>query len=192
MSADEEASDPGVNARVKEVLFPSRKAPARATTQAEHVRDRKYGGNTAAMAAAYNVSPRTVRRWIDGTRKPTKYAGQLKREATEVQTTERGRERRAREMEKRASEGIASGVDATVSRVSSFEIRGSNATRSRDIPISLSSGQVARLARTMDEQEIEGIIAEGIAAYMNGGSVYGGFDAGDFNFNIGDVTFKNR
>ncbi|MFF9786322.1 hypothetical protein [Streptomyces nigrescens] len=190
MSGQDSTPSPGANAKVKEALFPSRKAPARTTTQAAQVRDRKYGGNTAAMAAAYNVSPRTVCRWVDGTRKPVKQADQLCREATEVQTTERGRERRAREMERRDQQGMPSGYGATVSRVSTFEIRGSNATRSRDIPITLSSGQVARLARTMDEAEIERVIAEGIADYMNGGSVYGGFNPDDFTFNINDVTIR--
>ncbi len=43
--------------RVREALFPSRKAPVQTTTQAGQVRDRKYGGSTKAMASAYGVSP---------------------------------------------------------------------------------------------------------------------------------------
>ncbi|MCX4826748.1 hypothetical protein OG883_44710 [Streptomyces sp. NBC_01142] len=191
MSGQDSTPTPGANAKVKEVLFPSRKTPARATTQSEHVRDRKYGGNTAAMAAAYNVTPRTVGRWIDGTRTPRgSNAAQLREEATEVQTTARGRERRAREMEKRDRQGLPSGYGATVNRATSFDIQGSSALRSRDIPIDLTSSQVAKLARTMDEAEIEVVIAEGIATYMNGGRVSGGFSPSDFTFNINDVTFK--
>jgi hypothetical protein len=191
MSGQDSTPTTGVNARVKEVLFPSRKAPVRTTTQAEHVRDRKFGGNTAAMAAAYNVTPRTVGRWMDGTRTPRgANAAQLQQEATEVQTTARGRERRAREMDKREQQRLPSGYGATVNRATTFDIQGSPALRSRDIPIPLSSAQVAKLARTMDEAEIKAVIAEGIATYMNGGRVQGGFSPSDFKFNIDDVTFK--
>ncbi|MFF9436403.1 hypothetical protein ACF1BP_22015 [Streptomyces sp. NPDC014735] len=191
MSGQDSTPTPGANARLKETLFPSRKAPARTTTQSEHVRDRKYGGNTAAMAAAYNVTPRTVGRWIDGTRTPRgANATQLRQEATEVATTARGRERRAREMEKRDQQGLPSGYGATVNRANSFDIQGSSALRSRNIPIPLTSAQVAKLARTMDEAEIEAVIAQGIAEYMNGGRVSGGFSPSDFTFNLDDVTFK--
>ncbi|RKE02870.1 helix-turn-helix domain-containing protein, partial [Streptomyces sp. TLI_171] len=60
----------GLFGKVRETLFPSRKAPAQTTTQAGQVRARKYGGNTKAMATAYGVTPRTVLRWVDGTRHP--------------------------------------------------------------------------------------------------------------------------
>ncbi|WP_327359572.1 hypothetical protein [Streptomyces sp. NBC_01304] len=190
MTGQQEGEGPGVNGKVKEFIFPSRKAPARSTTQAAHVRDRKYDGSTAAMAAAYNVSPRTVSRWIDGSRTPKKHADQLKKEATEVQTTERGRERRARELERRGSDVGSSGMGATVPRVGTFEIRGSNATRNRDIGIALSGKQAAELARTMDEAEIKKVIGQGIAHYMNGGSSFGGFRADDFEFDVNSVSFK--
>ncbi|GGV50453.1 hypothetical protein GCM10010495_80180 [Kitasatospora herbaricolor] len=90
----------GMFGRVRETLFPSRQAPVQSTTQAGQVRERKYGGSTKAMAAAYGVAPRTVLRWIDGTRHPTKpeHEQQLRREALDVQTTERGRERKARQL----------------------------------------------------------------------------------------------
>ncbi|MEE1931469.1 hypothetical protein V1J52_25455 [Streptomyces sp. TRM 70351] len=89
--------------RAKNALFRSRKAPARATTQAVHVRDRKYGGSTKAMAAAYGVSPRTVARWIDGSRAPVKHADRLRDEAAAVQVTGRGRERRAKQLAKKGA-----------------------------------------------------------------------------------------
>ena len=54
------AGGKGLFGRVREAMFPSRKAPVQSTTQAGQVRDRKYGGNTKAMATAYGVAPRTV------------------------------------------------------------------------------------------------------------------------------------
>jgi hypothetical protein len=59
LSGQDETETPetSANARVKELLFPSRPAPSRVTTQAAHVLKRKFNGDTAAMAAAYNVTP---------------------------------------------------------------------------------------------------------------------------------------
>ncbi|MEV7157168.1 hypothetical protein AB0N77_21470 [Streptomyces misionensis] len=187
--ADEEGEIDGLgmNARVKEFLFPSRTAPARATTQATHVRDRKYNGSTKAMAAAYGVTPRTVERWIAGTRKPVKHADRLQRDATDVQTTPRGRERRAREMEAR---GDRSGVGARVGRANTFQIRGSDAVRARDVYLDLTGAQVAALARATEESEVQHIIKQALADYFNGGSVYGGFSADDFDFDINDVDYS--
>ncbi|WP_331753413.1 hypothetical protein OG440_40135 (plasmid) [Streptomyces sp. NBC_00637] len=191
MSGQDETETPetSANARVKELLFPSRPAPSRVTTQAAHVLKRKFNGDTAAMAAAYNVTPRAVRRWIDGTRKPVKHADRLYRDAVEVQTTKRSRDRRARQMERRQEQGLPSGVGAIVNRATAFEIRGSDAVRARDISISFSSSDVAKLARATDEEEINQVVAEGIARYMNGG-MYAGFSPDDFSFNLDDVIFK--
>jgi hypothetical protein len=176
----------GMNARVKEFLFPSRTAPVRSTTQAAHVRDRKFNGSTKAMAAAYGVTPRTVERWMDGTRKPVKFADRLHRDATEVQTTPRGRERRAREMEAR---GDRSGIGARVGRANTFDIRGSDAVRAKDAHIDLTGSQVAALARATEESEVEQIIKEALAKHFNGG-LYGGFVPDDFKFDINDVDFS--
>lgn len=189
MSGQDETPDTSANARVKELLFPSRPAPSRTTTQAAQVLERKFNGDTAAMAAAYNVTPRAVRRWIDGTRKPVKHADRLYRDAVEVQTTKRGRDRRARQMERRQEQGLPSGVGAIVSRATTFEIRGSDALRARDIAITFSSSDVAKLARATEEEEINEVVAEGIARYMNGG-MYTGFHPDDFKFNLDDVIFK--
>jgi len=183
---EDEIDGLGMNARVKAFLFPSRTAPTRASTQAAHVRDRKYNGSTEAMAAAYGVTPRTVRRWIDGTRKPVKHANRLHRDATEVQTTPRGRERRAREMEAR---GDRSGIGARIGRANTFQIRGSDAVRARDIYLDLTGSQVAALARATNDGEVQHIVKQALADYFNGGSVYGGFSADDFDFDPDDVDY---
>ncbi|WP_372412800.1 hypothetical protein [Streptomyces luteireticuli] len=183
MSADQERPEPGMNQRVKQFLFPSRQTPSRNTTQAEHVRDRKYGGNIKAMAASYGVAPRTVYRWLDGSRHPVKHAERLQREAAEVQTTPRGRERRARELEQR---GAVSGVRARVGRTTSFNIRGSDAVRTRDIYLTLSGEQAAELARAENEDEVRQAVAKAVADYFNSGSPFGGWSAQDFDFDPHD------
>ena len=185
--AGESSGTRGLFGRVRESLFPSRKAPLQSTTQAEHVRDRKYGGNTKAMAAAYGVAPRTVNRWIDGTRHPTKHLQQLQRDAVDVQTTERGRERKAHQLEQR---GTISGVQARVGRAVSFTIRGSDAIRARDVHLDLSGEQAAALARATDEIEIRQVIGKALADYFNGGSSYGEFAADDFDFDTNDFDLQ--
>ncbi|WP_217231377.1 hypothetical protein [Streptomyces anulatus] len=190
MSGDNEEQEidgPGMNVRVKEFLFRSRTAPARATTQATRVRDRKYNGSTKAMAAAYGVTPRTVERWVDGSRKPVKHADRLKRDATEVQTTPLGRERRARQMKAR---GKRSGIGARVGRANTFQVRGSDAVRARDIHLDLTGAQVAALTLATEETEVQSIIKQALADHFNGGSVYGGFSRDDFDFDINDVDFS--
>jgi hypothetical protein len=178
----------GLFGRVREALFPSRKAPVQSTTQAGQVRDRKYGGNTKAMAAAYGVSPRTVLRWIDGSRHPTKqHVDRLQREAVEVQTTERGRERKARQL---AQRGVVSGIGARVGRAVSFEIRGSDAVRARDIHLNLTGEQAAALAVAEDEDEVRAVIGQALADYFNGGAGYGGFSADDFDFDPNDFDLS--
>jgi hypothetical protein len=92
-------------------------------------------------------------------------------------------------MERRQEQGLPSGVGAIVNRATAFEIRGSDAVRARDISISFSSSDVAKLARATDEEEINQVVAEGIARYMNGG-MYAGFSPDDFSFNLDDVIFK--
>ncbi len=172
----------GMFGRVRETLFPSRKAPVQTTTQAGQVRDRKYGGSTKAMAAAYGVSPRTVQRWVDGTRHPVKQQEQLRLDAIEVQTTERGRERKAKQL---AQRGRVSGVSARVGRTMTFEIQGSDAVRARDVHLDLSGEQAAALARAQSEEEVREVIGEALADYFNGGS-YGGFRPEDFTFDPDD------
>ncbi|MFG2197168.1 hypothetical protein [Streptomyces sp. NPDC048639] len=185
---DPQAPRGGIFKAAKESLFPSRKAPARTTTQAAQVRDRKYGGNTKAMAAAYNVSPRTVLRWIDGTRKKLapEHTERLQQEATEVQTTPRGRERRARQLEGRT----VSGYSAKISRATTFQIRGSDAVRPRDVDVDLTGQEAAALIRSTDPAEAEQIIADALARYFNGGSLYGGFNGTDFTFDPHDFQLR--
>ncbi|MFE1318348.1 hypothetical protein [Kitasatospora phosalacinea] len=177
----------GAFERVREVLFPSRKAPVQTTTQARQVRDRKYGGSTKAMAAAYGISSRTVQRWIDGTRHPAKQQEKLRLDALEVQTTERGRERKAKQL---AKLGSISGVSARVGRTMTFEIRGSDAVRARDVHLDLSGDQLAALARAQDEGEVREVIGQALADYFNGGGGYGGFTAEDFTFDPDDFNLN--
>ncbi|MFE6056872.1 hypothetical protein ACFQ6N_39555 [Kitasatospora sp. NPDC056446] len=179
----------GLFGRVREGLFPSRKAPVQSTTQVGQVRNRKYGGNTKAMAAAYGVAPRTVLRWIDGTRHPTKqqHVDQLQHEAVDVQTTERGRERKAKQL---AQRGTVSGIGARVGRAVSFEIRGSDAVRARDIHLNLTGDQAAALALAEDEDEVRHIVGQALADYFNGGAGYGGFGPDDFDFDPNDFDLS--
>ncbi|MER6401490.1 hypothetical protein ABT263_36445 [Kitasatospora sp. NPDC001603] len=178
----------GLFGRVREALFPSRKAPVQSTTQAGQVRERKYGGNTKAMATAYGVSPRTVLRWIDGSRHPTKHHQEkLRLDALGVQTTERGRERKARQL---AQRGAVSGVTARVGRTRTFEIQGSDAVRARDIHLTLSGEQAAALARAEDEGDVREVIGEALADYFNGGGGYAGFTAEDFEYDVDDFDLS--
>ncbi|MFD5559052.1 helix-turn-helix domain-containing protein [Kitasatospora griseola] len=174
--------------RVREALFPSRKAPVQTVTQAGHVRERKFAGSTKAMAAAYGVSPRTVLRWIDGTRHPAPtHLDKLRLDAVEVQTTERGRERKAKQL---AKLGAHSGVSARVGRTRSFDIRGSDAVRARDVHLGLTGDQAAALARAQDESEMREIIGEALADYFNGGGGYAGFTADDFDYDVDDLDLN--
>lgn len=167
----------GVVARVRESLFRGR-APVRSTTQTAHVLERKYGGNRQAIAAAYGVTPTTVGRWLKGTRTPQgDHADRLRADATEVQTTERGREIRARQIER-----AEVGANAEVDRATTFEIRGSGAVRSSYVPLRLSADEVAALTRADSDAEAEKIIGEAMARYFNGGGGYAGFHWDDFGW----------
>ncbi|MGE7439780.1 hypothetical protein [Kitasatospora sp. NPDC001175] len=176
----------GMFGRVREALFPSRQAPVQSTTQAGHVRDRKYGGSTKAMAAAYGVSPRTVLRWIDGTRHPVEHEQRLRREALDVQTTERGRERKAKQLQQL---GTISGIGARVGRTTTFAIRGSDAVRARDVHLNLSGEQAAALARAENEDDVRAVIGQALADYFNGGA-YGDFRPQDFDFDPDDFDLN--
>lgn len=176
--------------KAKDFLFRSRRAPARATTQAKHVRDRKYSGSTKAMAAAYGVAPRTVTRWIDGSRHPVKHADRLRDEAAAVQVTDRGRERKAKQLAKKGNR--PSGISTTVSRARTFEIRGSNAVRQRDIDLNLTGDQAAALARATTDDEAAAVVKSAMADYFNGGSVYGGFRPDDFDFDPSDIDYRGQ
>ena len=168
----------GLFRRVADKVFPSRKAPARTTTQASHVRDRAYGGSSKAMAQALGVSERTVQRWIKGDRTPRgKDAEKLEAAAASVQTTERGRERRAKQVE----QAPAGSVRMSISRAGSFQVRGSSGARTRDITVDLTPEQAAALVRADDEAAIHAVAEEAVLGYFNGGAA--GF------FGRGDVTF---
>ncbi|KAB1987437.1 MULTISPECIES: hypothetical protein [Streptomyces] len=69
-----------------------------------------------------------------------------------------------------------------------------SATFTQDVPdtftrVTISGSDVAKLARATDGEEINDIVAAGIARYMNGG-MYTGFSPDDFKFNLDDVTFR--
>lgn len=196
----------GLFKRIAEKLFTSRKPPKQVTTQARHVRDKKFGGNTKAMAAAYGVDPRTVQRWIDGTRAPqgaskkavkaARAAGKpvpvspaekLEREAAAVQVTDRGRERKAKQFEKEADS--PTGVRVRVDRAGSFSIKKSEAVRPQTVELDLTGDQAARLVRATNETDVKSVVGEALADYFNGGG-YGGFRAGDFDFDPNGVDLS--
>ncbi len=178
----------GLFGKVRESLFPSRKAPVQTTTQAGQVRERKYGGSTKAMAAAYGVAPRTVLRWVDGTRHPIGTdRAKLLLDAVDVQTTETGRKRKAKQL---AKLGAHSGITARVGRAHTFNIQGSDAVRARDIHLDLTGEQAAALALAQDEGEVREIIGEALAEYFNGGGGYGGFQGDDFDYDVDDVDLS--
>jgi DNA-binding transcriptional regulator YiaG len=167
----------GLFRRVAERLFPSRQAPVRTTTQASQVRDKQFGGSTKDMARQFGVSQRTVERWIKGDRTPRgKDAAKLEEAAAKVQTTERGRERRAKQVE----QGAAGAVRLRVDRAASFQVRGSSAARPRSIMVDLTAEQAARLVRAGDESQIHQVAEEAVLGYFNAGGQY---------FRPGDVTF---
>ncbi|MEY9846482.1 DNA-binding transcriptional regulator YdaS (Cro superfamily) [Streptacidiphilus sp. BW17] len=205
----------GMFGRVREALFPSRKAPVQTTTQAEHVRDKMFGGSTRAMAQAYGVSQRSVERWIKGTRtppelsraaerrwekenavrarqgrpplpRPTTSADRLANDAVRAQTTERGRERKAKQLQQL---GVFSGHTARVGRATTFSIRGSDAVRSRDVHVTLTGDQAAALALAEDEAGVRAVIGQALADYFNGG-VYGGFGPDDFEWDESDFDLR--
>jgi DNA-binding transcriptional regulator YiaG len=191
----------GLFRRITEKLFTSKSTPKQAATQARQVRDRAYGGNVKAMAAAYGVAPRTVERWIDGTRVPPPpskkaireaqkagkplpktLADRLEQEAAAVQVTDRGRERKARQVEQ-AGHGA---VRVRVNRTSTVRVRGSDAARSRAIDLNLTPEQAAAVARAGSEGEARDVVENALLGYFNGGA-YVGFSRGDIDFDDADV-----
>lgn len=167
----------GLFRRIVGSLFPSRQAPARTTTQAAHVRERQFGGSTKNMARAFGVTERTVQRWIKGTRAPKgEAARKLETAAAAAQVTERGRERRAKQM----AGAPAGTVRVRVDRAGTFRVRGSDAVRPRTVELDLSPDQAAALARAQDDSDVKGVIGGALADYFNGGP-YGGFRPEDFD-----------
>jgi DNA-binding transcriptional regulator YiaG len=176
----------GLFRRIVGKVFPSRQAPARATTQAAHVREKQFGGKTKDMARAFGVTERTVQRWIKGTRTPKgEDAKKLETAAAAAQVTDRGRERRAKQMEKEPAGTIRVRVD----RAGTFSVRGSDAVRQRTVELDLKPDQAAALARATDEDDVRGVIGGALADYFNGGP-YGGFSASDFDFDADGVDLS--
>ncbi|WP_371634510.1 helix-turn-helix domain-containing protein [Streptomyces sp. NBC_01259] len=175
----------GLFKRIASKMFTSKSAPVRPTTQAAHVRERKYNGSTKDMAAAFGVKERTVQRWLKGDRTPKgKDASRLETEAAAVQVTDKGRERKAKAY---AKEGSApTDLRVRVDRAGSFDIKGSNAVRPRTIEVDLNGDQAARLARATDEDGVKAVVGDALAGYFNSGP-YGGFQGGDFDFDVSGV-----
>lgn len=168
------------------------------------------------MAAAYGVSQRTVERcWAKGTRtppelsraaekrweeenaararqgrlplpRPTTTADRLATDAVRAQTTERGRERKAKQLQQL---GLFSGHTVRVGRAMTFSIRGSDAVRSRDVHLNLTGDQAAALALADTEDEVRAVIGEALADYFNGGT-YGGFSGRDFEWDENDFDLR--
>jgi hypothetical protein len=142
------------------------------------------------MAAHYGVSRRTIERWVAGTSKPRgANAERLRNDAIAVQTTPRGRKRRANTFRARGSQ--LTGFDAVISRTQMFEIRGSDAIRARPISVAFTGTQAARLAEAETDDDVRNVVAEAIADYMNGGG-YVGFTTEDFDFSLDDVSWRTQ
>lgn len=205
----------GLFRRIVGKMFPSRQAPARPTTQAAQVLERKFGGSTKDMARAYGVTPRAVQRWLKGDRTPEKITAKdrekfqkavdkarragkpepvmkpkpgdrLEGDAAAVQVTDRGRERRAKQMEKEP----AGTVRIRVERAGTFSVRKSDAVRPQTIELDLTPGQAAALARAKDEDDVRAVVGNAVADYFNGGSPYGGFRGEDFDFDPNGVDLS--
>jgi DNA-binding transcriptional regulator YiaG len=176
----------GLFRRIVGKVFPSRQAPARPTTQAAHVREKQFGGKTKDMARHFGVTERTVQRWIKGTRTPKgDDAKKLETAAAAAQITDRGRERRAKQMEKEPTGTVRVRVD----RAGTFEIRGSDAVRQRTVELDLKPDQAAALARATDDNDVRAVVGGALADYFNGGP-YGGFRASDFDFDPDGVDLS--
>ncbi|MFH0246557.1 hypothetical protein ACGRHY_29975 [Streptomyces sp. HK10] len=158
----------GLFRRVAEKLFPSRQAPVKTTTQATHVRDRKYGGSTRRMAQAYGRSQRSIERWIKGDRIPRgKDAAKLESEAAAVQVTDRGRERKARQMEK-APQAPAGLTLRVVLHGGEASVSGSDVVRhgSRTITAPLTNEQAAAFVRSGDTRDLNDAVTGALADYF--------------------------
>ncbi|MGK4585970.1 hypothetical protein [Kitasatospora sp. HPMI-4] len=103
-----------------------------------------------------------------------------------MQTTERSRERKAKQL---AQLGTFSGHTARVGRATTFNIRGSDAVRSRDVHVTLTGEQAAALALAEDEDEVRAVIGPALADYFNGGT-YGGFGSDDFEWDENDFDVR--
>lgn len=79
-----------------------------------------------------------------------------------------------------------------MSRARTFEIRGSNALRQRDIDLDLTGEQAAALARAGSDDEAAAVIKDAMADYFNGGSMYGGFRGDDFDFDPDEIDYRIR
>lgn len=177
----------GLFRRIVGKMFPSRQAPARATTQARHVVDRMFGGKTKDLARELGVTQRSVERYLKGERTPRgKVAEKLEAMATQAQVTDKGRERRAKQMEREP----AGTVRVRVDRAGTFQVRGSDAVRDQTVDLDLMPEQAAALARATDENDVRAVIGDALADYFNGPGTFGGFRGSDFDFDPNGVDLS--
>lgn len=135
------------------------------------------------MAAAYGVAPRTVLRWIDGTRKGSPaLRARLQAEAAAAHQP-RVKNRLVRDLRS----GHRRPPSVRIDRADTFAIRGSDALRRRAIYADLTIDQATALLRAASNEEAQAIVEQAIIDYLNGGSGYGGFRPGDITFNPHDV-----
>ncbi|MEU6696145.1 helix-turn-helix transcriptional regulator [Streptomyces massasporeus] len=135
------------------------------------------------MARAFGVTERTVQRWLKGTRAPKgEAAKKLETAAAAAQVTDRGRERRARQM----AQAPTGTVRVRVDRAGTFNIKGSPGVRPRTMELDLKPDQAAALALARDEQAVRDVVGSVLADHFNGGP-YGGFQPGDFDFDPSGV-----
>lgn len=158
--------------RFMERLFPSRKAPARTTTQAAHVRDKQYGGSTKRMAQAFGVKERTVQRWVKGDRAPRGQAAKrLADAAAVVQTADRSRNKKAAQFAARGDGG--SGMTASI-RLSGTQGGAPGGSKSsmvrggeRIVTVELSGNQAARILGNPSDAEVSEAVSEALGDYFN-------------------------
>jgi transcriptional regulator with XRE-family HTH domain len=177
----------GLFRRITERLFSSKSTPKQTTTQAKAA-VKAAGGSTKAVADQLGVSQRTVQRYMQGKRVPQgKLAEKLEELATKAQVTERGRERKARQLE--AQGGAPSSVTVQVDRAYDFTINGSPALRGRPIEADLTGEEAAALARAQTEEDVKAAIQPALARYFNRGA-FKQFDSQAIEFDPSGMTIR--
>ncbi|MDX2683684.1 hypothetical protein [Streptomyces soliscabiei] len=170
--------------------FFSPRVPKAVSAQAAMVRDNLFGGNTAKMAQAYNVNPRTVQRWIDGSRGKKldpKTLRQLESDAKAAKITPTGMKRRATQLRKNPA--APAPADLRVKFHGDLNTSGGSPmvnTKNRPFTLDLSNDQAARLLEASasgDEPAQREVIAEALSE-----NLYGAVDVDPDSFGPGDYS----
>lgn len=177
----------GLFRRITEKLFRSKSVPQSTQRQAQHAL-KAFGGSTRKLADALGVKQRSVERYLDGSRRkpPKATAAKLEALAAQAQVTDRGRERRAKQMERQPMGTVRVRVD----RAGTFQVRGSDAVRDQTVDLDLMPEQAAALARATDENDVRAVIGDALADYFNGPGTFGGFHGSDFDFDPNGVDLS--